>query len=321
MIPIVSNTGGIKSGPSVSLYDRPRTVLEAGTRDEDSERRPRKRRKRRSKLRWLGIVAGVLLCTLLLISAIAVGVMMFLARDTASPYKIGQALQQFRHLQRRADNVAKPSGALPTTGVYTYSTSGAESASAPGLPTSTQGYPSTTTMTVFYDGCGQDWRWQPLSNRYEDLVVCRSPDGSIALQSRFDTEEFYGATDRRNFACTAGSLLLPAGARPGETVSGACTNGGNSNSGGLSIRYTGQVVSDDVLKVGGIDVPTTHLVLNEKMTGDTVGNGTESLWLDSATGLPVKEYRTENTRSESAVGWVPSSETFSLELVSATPKR
>jgi hypothetical protein len=176
-------------------------------------------------------------------------------------------------------------------------------------------------MTVFDDGCGQDWRWQPLSNRYEDLVVCRSPDGAVALRSRFDTEEFYGATDRRNFACTAGSALLPASAQPGEAVSGTCTNGGNSNSGGLSISYTGQVVADDVLQVGSVEVPTIHLVLNEKMTGDTVGSGTESLWLDSATGLPVKVYRTENTRSESAVGWVPSSETFSLELASATPKR
>ena len=295
--------------------------LENGTGEEDLERRPRKRRKRRSKLQWLGIVGGALLCALLLIVAIAVGVMMFLTRNTSSPYKIGQALEQFRQLQRRDDSASKLSGGLPTTGVYTYSTSGAESASAPGLPTNTQGYPGTTTMTVFYDRCGQDWRWQPLSNRYEDLVVCRSSGGAIALQSRFDTEEFYGATDRRNFVCTAGSVLLPAGAQPGETVSGTCTNSGNSNSGGLSISYTGQVVADDVLRVGGVEIPTTHLLLNEKMTGDTVGTGTESLWLESDTGLPVKEYRTENTRSESAVGWVPSSETFSLELMSATPKR
>ncbi len=104
-------------------------------------------------------------------------------------------------------------------------------------------------------------------------------------------------------------------------MSGTCTNGGNSNSGGLSISYTGEVVSDEVLEVGGIGVPTTHLVLSEKMTGDTVGSGTESVWLDSATGLPVKEHRTENTRSQSALGWVPSSETFSLDLVSASPTR
>jgi hypothetical protein len=283
---------------------------------------PKRRRKRRSKLRWLGIVAGAVLCTLLLVCAIAVGVMMFLARDTASPYKVGQALEQFKQLQRRND-VASDGlmSDLPTTGVYKYTTTGSESASAPGLPTSTLGYPETTTMTVFSDACGEDWRWQPLSNRYEDLVVCRSAGNSIVLQSRFDTEEFYGATDSRNFACTPASLLLPADARPGNRVSGTCRNGGNSNSGGLSISYTGEVVSDEVLQVGGIGVPTTHLVLTEKMTGDTVGTGTESVWLDSATGLPVKEFRTENTRSQSAVGWVPSSETFSLELVSTIPTR
>jgi hypothetical protein len=289
----------------------------------DGRKNPsRKRRKHRSKLRWLGIAAGAVLCALLLIFGIAVGVFMFLARDTASPYRLGQALEQFKQLQRRDDAASstRPSG-LPITGVYTYSTTGSESASAPGLPSSRLGYPSTTTMTVFSDGCGEDWRWQPLSNRYEDLVVCRTAQGSIALRSRFDSEEFYGATDSRNFACTAGSLLIPAQVRPGERVSGTCTNGGNSNSGGLSISYSGEVISDDVLQVGGVGIDTTHLVLNEKMTGDTVGNGTESVWLDSANGLPVKEFRTENTRSEGAVGWVPSSETFSLELVSASPKR
>src|SRR6202042_1535711 len=67
---------------------------------------------------------------------------------------------------------------LPVSGVYMYATRGSESASAPGLLASSAQYPVTTTVTVFSDGCGQDWRWQPLTNRYEDLVVCRSPDGS-----------------------------------------------------------------------------------------------------------------------------------------------
>ena len=98
-------------------------------------------------------------------------------------------------------------------------------------------------------------------------------------------------------------------------------NGGDANSGALTISYKGQVIGDDVLRVGGTSVPTTHLVLNEKMTGDTVGNGSESIWLDSANGLPVKWSRSENTRSDSVVGWVPSSETFTLDLVSLAPQR
>jgi hypothetical protein len=297
-------------------------LFEPGAEDVSRPAQTRKRRKKRSKLRWLGIAAGAVLCAVLLIVVIAVGVMMFLARDTASPYKVGQALQQFKQLQRRDDAVSDGAfSGLPTTGVYTYTTSGFESASAPGLPASALGYPGTTTLTVFSDGCGEDWRWQPLSNRYEDLVVCRTPGNAFGLMSRFDSEEFYGATDSRNFACTSGSLLLPASARPGETLSGTCRNGGNANSGGLSIDYSGAVVGDDVLQVGGVRMPTVHLMIKEKMTGDTVGTGTESIWLASATGLPVKELRTENTRSESALGWVPSSETFSLALVSASPER
>jgi hypothetical protein len=276
---------------------------------------------KRSWGRRTAIIVGILFCAVLLIFGIAVGVMLFLTRDTASPYRVGQALQQFRLLQKRASDNDLSTAKMPSPGVYTYTTTGSESASAPGLPVNGAGYPATTTLTVFSDACGQDWRWQPLTNRYEDLVVCRSSSGALMLDSRFDAEEFYGVTDRRNFACTPGSTWLPAGARPGDAVSGTCTNAGNKNSGGMSISYSGEVVGTDTLVVGGVPVPAVHFALHEAVTGDTLGSGSVSLWLDGTDGLILKESRTETTRSDSAVGWVPSTETFSLSLASLTPKQ
>jgi hypothetical protein len=267
-------------------------------------------------------VIAIVLCAVVLVLGVAVGVMLFLTRDTASPYKLGQALEQYKVLQQRDQSGSrKLQTSLPPTGVYSYTTTGSESARAPGLLASSQPYPRTTTMTVFSAGCGEDWRWQPLSNRYEDLVVCRTSGAAMTLQSRYDVEEFYGDTDRRFFSCVAGSVLLPAGAQTGNSLSGECTNRGNSNSGGLTIGYSGEVADDEVLSVAGVQVPTIHIVLKEKMTGDTIGTGTESLWLDSNSGLLVKEIRSEQTRSKSSVGWVPSTETFDLMLVSTTPKR
>jgi hypothetical protein len=302
--------------PSDARQDEPQNEPQGEPRGEIKHRRWRK--PRRHRLVWW---IGSIVCALVLLFGIVVGVMLFLARDPASPYRVGQALEQFRLLQRRDDVVSSPrTRGLPVSGVYTYATRGSESASAPGLLASSAQYPATTTVTVLSDGCGQDWRWQPLSDRYEDLVVCRSPNGSLELQSRFDLVEFYRDPDRRNFSCTAGSVFLPADPRSGEVFSGSCTNGGNANSGGLRIDYSGQVAGDDVLDVGGAKVRTVHLVGDEQMSGDTTGQGTESLWLDTATGLIVKETRTETTRSESAVGWVPSSESFSIDLLSLTPK-
>lgn len=273
------------------------------------------------KRRRLVVLIGTLLCALVLLFGIVVGVMIFLTRDPSSPYRVGQALEQFKLLQGRDEtSMRRVTNGLPNTGVYMYSTTGSESAHAPGLLASGAQYPRTTAMTVFSQGCGQDWRWQPLTDRYEDLVVCRSSKGSIVLQSRFDDEQFYRDNDRRNFSCTSGSVFLPARPRPGETFGGECTNDGNANSGGFAIRYSGEVVGTDVLEVGGTRISTVHLVVSEKMTGDTVGTGTASLWLDSQTGLLVKETRTENTRSQSAVGWVPSAESFSLDLLSLDPK-
>jgi hypothetical protein len=279
-------------------------------------------RRKRSLKRRIAIVAGIVLCVLLVVFGIAVGVMLFLTRDTASPYRLGQALEQFKLLQRRAgDGIVKTFTNLPVLGVYTYSTSGSESAKAPGLLSSASGYPSTTTMTVFSDRCGQDWRWQPLTNRYEDLVICRASDGALMLRSRLDDEEFYGVTDRRDFTCTAGSVFLPSRASTGQSLSGSCVNGGNKNSGGMTIAYSGKVVGDETVVVGGVGVPTVELAIDEKITGDTVGTGTVSIWLDRLDGLIVKETRTETTKSDSAVGWVPSSESFSLLLDSLTPKQ
>jgi hypothetical protein len=292
------------------------------TVDPDLDRpAPYRPPRRRSPGRRLSIVVGIVLGTVAVIIGIAVGVMLFMTRNTASPYRVGQALQQFRILQKKgSDTVAKTSGGLPAPGVYMYSTAGSESASAPGLPSNGSGYPATSTMTVFSDGCGQDWRWQPLSNRYEDLVVCRSGTGALTLRSRFDAEEFYGVTDRRTFDCTSGSLWLPASPARGETLSGTCTNAGNKNSGGMSIDYRGEVVGTGDLVVGGVRVPTAHLTLSEKITGDTIGTGTVSLWLDTENGLILKESRTETSRSNSVIGWVPSTESFSLSLESLTPQ-
>ena len=281
--------------------------------------RPAWRRTKAQRRRTI-VVAAILLCAVALVLGIGFGVMLFLTRDSASPYRVSQALSQFKLLQAR-DRVVGAAAGLPLPGVYTYLTKGSESASAPGLLTSASSYPATSAMTVYSKGCGQEWRWQPLSNRYENLVLCRAKSGAVMLLSRFDADQFYGVMDARLFSCTSGSSWLPARPRTGSKLSGSCVNGGNKNSGGMTISYTGEVVASDPVVVGGKSVPAVHVVLDEKFTGDTAGTGNVSMWLDSSTGLLLKENRTEVSKSKSVIGWVPSTETFSLELASLSPKQ
>ncbi|MFZ0664663.1 MAG: hypothetical protein WAM97_02840 [Acidimicrobiales bacterium] len=278
---------------------------------------------RSAAIRWRKVllVGLSLMCAGGLAFGIAVGVVWFMSRDGGSPYKLNQALQQFKLLQMHDGNKSGLSGDLPVPGVYTYSTIGSESASAPGLPSSSYGYPATSSMTVFAASCGQDWRWQPLNSRYEDLVVCRSSSGGFNLHSRFDLDEFYGVKDGRLFSCTPGSSWLPASARQGETISGDCANGGNKNSGAVSVKYTGKVAGIVTLDVGGVKVPAVHINYNEKFVGDTVGSGSWSVWLDAYDGMILKETRTETSQSKSVVGWVPSTETLITTLSSLTPRQ
>jgi hypothetical protein len=281
--------------------------------------RPAWRRTKAQRRRTI-VVVGIVFCAIVLVFGIGVGVMLFLTRDSASPYRVGQALAQFKMLQAHGRTVAA-AGGLPLVGVYTYKTTGSESAHAPGLLTSGSSYPATSAMTIYSKGCGQEWSWQPLSNRYENLVLCRSTNGAIMLQSRFDADQFYGVMDARQFACTSSSNWLPANARARDKLSGSCVNGGNKNSGGMTVAYSGEVVASNSVTVGGRSVPAVHITLNEKFTGDTVGTGSVSMWLDSSTGLLLKETRTETSRSESVIGWVPSTEVFSLDLASLTPRQ
>lgn len=279
-------------------------------------------RKRASALhRKVFRISAIVLGAILVMFGTAVGVIFFFMRDTGSPYKVGQALEQFKALQKnRALTSSAMVKGLPAAGVYTYSTKGSESASAPGLPSNGSSYPSTTTATVFAKGCGEEWQWQPLDNRYENFDICPSENGGLVMASRFDETEFYRVTDARLFTCTSKSSWLPAPAESSGAVDGECTNGGNKNSGEMSISYKGHVVGEGTIRVGGQSVPVVHLVETETFTGDTVGSGSVSLWLDRESGLPVKMQRTEVAKSKSVVGWVPSSESFSLLLTSVTPE-
>jgi len=274
-------------------------------------------------IRWRKVllIGLSLMCAGGLAFGVTVGVVWFMSRDGGSPYKINQALQQYKALQLHDAKSSGLSGDLPAPGVYTYSTTGSESASAPGLPSSSYGYPVTSSMTVFAASCGQDWRWQPLNSRYEDLVVCRSSDGALDLHSRFDLDEFYGVKDSRLFSCTSGSSWLPESPREGDAISGVCANSGNKNSGAVSVKYTGEIVGIDTLHVGGVGVAAVHINVNEKFTGDTVGSGSWSVWLDANDGMILKETRTETSKSQSVVGWVPTTETVTLTLSSLTPKQ
>ena len=276
------------------------------------------KRNRRKLVRRVVIVAAIVFASIVLVVGIGVAVIMLMARESASPFRFGQALEQYKALQRRD---TKDPSSLAAPGVYTYTTSGSESASAPGLPSSSYSYPHTTTMTVYSSGCGQDWRWQPLDSRYEDLFVCRAPDGALMLRSRSDAEAFYGVTDTRTFACQAGSTWMPARSLKGQTFSGTCTNGGNKNSGGMSIAYTGKVAGEGLVDVGGASVKAVHVTLDESFTGDTEGTGSASIWIDSSTGFLLKESRNETSKSKSVVGWVPSSESFTIALDSLSPTR
>ena len=189
--------------------------LRPGAEDESRQGPTRKLRKKRSKLRWLGIVTGAVLCALLLIIGIAVGVMMFLARRHCFPIQgrtgapaIQRIATQRQRVVRQDSERSAGDGCLhifdKRIGVGERARASCEHARLPGH------HHDDGLLRRVRRGLALAAAVQPLRG-HGGLSYSNGVDRvPVAVRS----EEFYGATDRRNFVCSAGSVLLPASAHP-----------------------------------------------------------------------------------------------------------
>jgi hypothetical protein len=199
----------------------------------------------------------------------------------------------------------------PAPGVYVYATSGHEDTDAAGGVH--HAYPDQTTITVTPQGCGFTMRWDALQQRWDEWTACVA-GRQLQVQVERMKHAFYGINDERAYSCTD-ARLRPGAEAAGTPVGGRCDG---SNDVGY---WSGQVVGHESVMIGGVAVPAIHVVVNEHMTGGTVGDRHSDNWFAENSALLLKRVSMVTGESETSVGKVHYREQVSMVLLSLTPQQ
>lgn len=206
-----------------------------------------------------------------------------LGASRAHPVTMGQAERQFGG---RGQEVA---GDRPSPGVYRYTGSGTEHLSLPPL---SQAEGPTLPGTVTLEGA-DCWvlRIDYSSHHWQTWDYCRH--GADTWEAGGQSWQLWAVgpvdvTNTSDFTCAPRTMSLPGAATVGETWNGRCT-GTNTSVKGKTLsagpyRFEGLAT----LTVGGKPVRSAHFLRLRTDTGAQHGTERSEVWLDAATGLPLK---------------------------------
>ena len=249
--------------------------------------------------------ARIMLVAVLACALGALAVWWFALRDTTEPVSDEKAVAGFRS---ETDAASAETG-LPEPGVYVYRATGGESVAA--LIGSEHTYPAKLTVTVLHAGCGFVLRWEFLRGRSTEREYCPAA-GGLELRRQTEIHTFFGREETTDYRCEPGSLARPAA---GTSFGWSCSTGTTTE------VAEGKVVGAETLTVAGVAVETVRLRAETRLTGVTRGTGGVEVWLENATGLPVRQITWNDNVTKSAIGDVRYQERYELELTSLEPRR
>jgi hypothetical protein len=254
------------------------------------------------------------LCAVVAVTAVAGFIVWRTYRDTSTQVAIDTIIDEFRARPLEATGSTAPTVRLPEPGVYVYSTTGSESVDA--LGGASHDYPSETTITVVRTGCGVVLRWVALAERSEEWDLCPGGDGGLESSYYESYHRFFGQDDRRRYECGV-STILPAGVAAGDRWARSCSSGDRTE-----VTST-QVVGTEAMTIGGRTVDAVHLRLAAELSAEDGTSGTTQteVWLDGATGLPLRHVLQGTTTSPQVIGDVHFQERYELVLTSLDPRR
>src|SRR5688500_7216726 len=149
-----------------------------------------------------------------------------------------------------SSQVASGPAAKPADGVYTYATKGYEETDA--LGGARRDYPDKTAATIRPGSCGWTFRWQPLEQRWDESDHCQEA-GGVSIRRFTNFHEFFKRTDRGDFTCPEGSIVLPRDPKPGQTWSWGCSGPKGT------VKVISTFVGVETLDVGGSRVEADHV--------------------------------------------------------------
>lgn len=215
-----------------------------------------------------------------------------------------------------AGETADPSMAHPTAppadGVYTYDTTGRETLS---IASARHDYPAQTQVVVRHgEGCSWTADHLVLREHRDVFGLCTDVGGITWLGWRLE-RTFFGQTFVLDYRCAGPAVLTPASAA-GSTVQLHCeTPDGDTME--MVVAYVG----DEVVDVGGTEVPAVHLNVSASLDGSVRGTSTLDLWSARDTGLRLREVRETDTVVDAPLGQADYHESATFLLRSLNPTR
>jgi hypothetical protein len=260
-----------------------------------------------------GLAAAVLAGVFLLV--VGAGWLLRPKDDPQRAVDAGRAVEDFRSAGAEADRPASAGAPVPETGVYTYAAQGYERARA--LDTARHDYPRRVTLTVRPATCGMTLRLDLLDARWQQWHVC-AERSAWTLRTQSELHQFFGRRDEREYRCARGAVFLGFPARDGRPGEEAWT--AECNIDDTRLRRDGRILGTEPVEVAGRRIDAVHVRLTERLTGRTEGGGVQELWVDPATGLPLRWTARNDNVTDDIIN-VPYRERWDLRLASLQPRR
>lgn len=256
---------------------------------------------RRTRRRWwiALTVAGSII-----VIVIAVGVVIAVrAWLTAEPREVGvqETVESFRE---------DPEEVTTVDGVYVYDTSGSESIDV--LGGDSHAYPAETALTVTTEGCGVRMTWKPLAGRSESWLVCPFNGGWVTPRTN-SVHSFFRQTYDTAFVCDSDTWWMPP---KGMSIwTSSCGNTDRTST------RTARIVGIEPYEIDRETRDAFHAEWLDSLSRGSDGTVTTDVWIDTETGLMLRQRVTTHSRNDSVVGKVAFDEQLALQLRSLVPRR
>jgi hypothetical protein len=238
----------------------------------------------------------------------------WLTTDRARTVTLGEAEAHQRGGARTA------SDGRPAPGVYDYVGSGAERLTLPPLsqdegPT----IPGTLTLvgshcwTLRLDYSTHHWQTFDYCLHGRDLWEAGGTTWQLWAVGPLDV------TNTTTFVCAPGSMARPVEAAPGQTWLSRCTGTNTSVSGTTVSAGPYRMVGTSTMTVGGTPTRVDHFHRLRTDTGAQTGTESADVWVEVATGLPVRLDQDITVTTGTEFGRSTYTQVGSMTLRSLTP--
>lgn len=207
----------------------------------------------------------------------------------------------------------------PEQGVYRYRGSGTDALSTPPKE-QTEGPDMPATVTHRAGGCWT-FRIDYHSNHWQSWDYCAS-DGLLDEQGgstyqRWDFGVFANETTS-TFACDS-SVTIRLDAEPGDEWTQTCHSEPTDDPAASKSAGPYRFVGPETLTIGGEPVEALHYHRERTMSGGQRGDEQSDVWFATVDGLPLRNERRIEVRTDTIIGETTYTEVAEFELQSVDP--